>query len=135
MKKTVVFVLLGVVLVALGALSMSVFGNSFKVTDPSNPLFKIENFRLANYTDEELPDVLIKVLPFYLERAAVDRILVDYGGARIVLDPKKNNLVYYQYTLGFGIDSSRTITVSYTAGNQVLTGVSLNGRFIFMGTN
>lgn len=81
-KKHPVLVLFLILLLFLGVnIYHAYLGNPLKVTDPSSPKFKIENFRLLDYSPKNLNDALVKIFPQGTDRSFVDSVMRSAGGS------------------------------------------------------
>lgn len=74
------------------------FGYPFKVTDPADPRFKVERFSFYDYWgDRELLQKTFRILfPPGTNKTFVDKVLIEYGGARILQNTDKTLLWFYE---------------------------------------
>ena len=107
------------------------------VTDPENPEFKVDEFRfwkyaLIDYNDQtKLMNTLNYMLPKGTDRARVDQVLVDIGGAKITFGSDK--IIRYYYPAPSILPSMLdTIFGCSTKWTVIVTFEQKNGEFFLV---
>ncbi|MBP7722391.1 MAG: hypothetical protein KA155_07615 [Alphaproteobacteria bacterium] len=94
--------------------------NPFKITDPSNPRFKPENFSFKDYGNRESYIQAFKILfPIGTKKEFVESVLVEAGGAKTQNDKTSHTMIYMYEPFLAELHCCKNFSVEYDNAGRV----------------
>lgn len=114
-------------------LSVLLFFEPFKVTNPTNPFFNPDRFRFSDYRDRESLSVAFrKLFPIGTSKNFVDRVLVDSGNAKSAPVTRHfQNIIIYSEPKKLLYPPGPAHTVIFDENGNVLNIAAFNTEYLY----